>query len=220
MMMSQVMQVTLRLFGPYAGKTMSINGHHFVDGNLTLNIASAAIAAFTRVMSFYGAFAKGTPEYDAALAAEEIINGGSSVQESSGDRGPDEVQDPVRQNGSEPTPQAPAVGAVPTGDTAENAGFDSPGYRYTDAGVPKFEERANTPQPSEPTATVNADIRNAVMKLDPEEKSHWVQSGPDKGKPKLSAVETSFGRAGLTRQDVESAIPEWNRDKAINAALA
>ncbi len=216
--MSQVVQITFRLFGPRAGHAMSINGHQFVKGLRVLNIASAAIAPLTRVMSFYGAYARGTPEYDEALAKEEA-NGGNEVQASSGNRPADQVQDDVRPNGAESAAQATVGSQQPVGAASEDTGVDPARYRHTDAGIPKFEERADHAQPAEPASALDVDVRSAVLKLDPDEASHWVQSGPDKGKPKLSAVEEAYGRAGVTRRDVESAAAGYNRSAATEAAL-
>jgi hypothetical protein len=67
---------------------------------------------------------------------------------------------------------------------------------------------------------VNADIAAAVRKLDPDVDSHWVLTGAHKGKPKLQAIEDAYGKAGLTRQDIEAAMPGYDRDAASEAALA
>lgn len=59
----------------------------------------------------------------------------------------------------------------------------------------------------------NEDVKAALLKLDPLDDSHWVQTGAAKGLPKLNAVEEACGRANLTRQDIEAAaVPGFNRD--------
>lgn len=63
-------------------------------------------------------------------------------------------------------------------------------------------------------------VREAVLRLDPDVDSHWVMTGAHKGKPKLQSVEDAYGKAGLTRQDIEAAMPGYNRAKATEAALA
>jgi hypothetical protein len=81
--MSQVMQFEFRLFGPRKGQTIMLNGHQFVDGLCTLVQSSDNMGNAARVFSFYGAYARGTPEYDAAVALEEAENGADEVSEAS-----------------------------------------------------------------------------------------------------------------------------------------
>lgn len=42
------------LTGPNAGRTLTVNGHEFVDGQLTFHGSAAQIATLGRVFSFYG----------------------------------------------------------------------------------------------------------------------------------------------------------------------
>ncbi|MCK5641931.1 MAG: hypothetical protein KAJ19_14100, partial [Gammaproteobacteria bacterium] len=93
------------------------------------------------------------------------------------------------------------------------------GNGHEHSGIPKFPEDADY-RAEEPASSVNTDILAAVRKLDPEVDSHWVVTGAHKGKPKLQAVEDAYGKAGLTRQDVEAAAPGYNRDAAFDAAIA
>jgi hypothetical protein len=53
-----------------------------------------------------------------------------------------------------------------------------------------------------------------MMTLDPTNDSHWVMTGAQVGKPKLAVVEEAYGRAGLTRSDLEDALPGYNREVA------
>lgn len=43
------------LVGPHAGKSMAVNGHEFVDGELTFQGSSAQIAVLTNIFGYYGA---------------------------------------------------------------------------------------------------------------------------------------------------------------------
>ena len=157
----QSMEYEFRLFGGRMGTTMSINGHKFVDGVFRTVIPSTQLPSLAKILSYYGAFLKGSSEYDAAMAAE---------------------------TGGEPK-------AEPK--------------------VAKTKAKAA----SEPLSEGNGEIAAALKKLDPENDDHWVMTGTHKGLPKLFAVEEAYGRAGLTRQDLEAALPGWNRDKALEAAL-
>ena len=42
------------LVGPRAGKTLTVNGHQFVDGEMTFVGSAAQIATLERVLGFYG----------------------------------------------------------------------------------------------------------------------------------------------------------------------
>jgi len=218
--MSGIMQFEFRLFGPRKGQTMVLNNHPFVNGVCTLVQDSNNMGTAARVFSFYNAFARGTPEYDAAMAKEEAEANGA-----------DEV-DPPTLEGVDPAVPAsagsdgtgPAEGeAAPSGADVDSGGTDpassdASGDGHEHAGVPQFPEDANY-RAEEPSSSVNMDIRAAVMKLDPEIDSHWVLTGAHKGMPKLMAVEDAYGKAGLTRQDTDAAAPGYNRDAAIEAAL-
>ena len=52
------------LVGPHAGKTMNVNGHEFVDGEMTFHGSAEQAATLARVFSFYSAL----PEREAELA--------------------------------------------------------------------------------------------------------------------------------------------------------
>ena len=219
--MSSVMQFEFRLFGPRKGQTMVLNNHQFVNGVCTLVQSSDNMGTAARVFSFYRAYARGTPEYDAAMAEEEAeANGADEVSEASL-----EGTDPAVEAGDGPDGAGPSEGeAVPSAVDAGSGGADpasgsSSGDGHEHAGVPKFPEDADY-RAEEPSSSVNVDVANAVRKLDPDVDSHWVMTGAHKGKPKLQAVEDAYGKAGLTRQDIEAAMPGYNRDIASEAALA
>lgn len=218
--MSGIMQFEFHLFGPRKGQTVVLNGHPFIDGICTLVQSSENMGTAARVFSFYRAYARGTPEYDAAVAAEEAENGTGEVVTASV-----EGSDPAVQAGVQPDGGGLAEEATDTsGDIARSGGANpastgSAGDGHGHSGVPKFPEDANY-RAEEPSSEVNVDVANAVYKLDPDVDSHWVMTGAHKGKPKLQAVEDAYGKAGLTRQDIEAAMPGYSRATASEAALA
>jgi len=218
--MSQVMQYQFRLFGPRKDQTININGHPFVKGVSHIIQASDKMGAVLRVLSFYGAYARGTVEYDQALALEEEVAGGTDEVYKETESGPaTSVRSRVRSSRERPTPQGADVSVSDAEAEARNTGFDSDRDGHRHAGVPEFPEAANRPEPTEPETVINVDMRTAILKLDPDVNSHWVVTGPMAGKPKLNAVEEAYGRAGITRDDVEAAIPGWTRTKAMETAL-
>jgi hypothetical protein len=217
--MSQVMQYEFRLFGPRKGQTVNINGHPFVNGYCSLVQSSENMGACARVLSFYGAYHRGSAEYDAAVKLEEEANGAGEVHPEGEQGKAAEVRSDVRQDGSGPADEDAALGAVDAGTDAGSAGSDPSGDGHEHAGVPVFPEAASAPEPVEPATVADDTIKAAIMKLDPDEASHWVATGGHKGKPKLSAIEEALGKAGMTRDDAEAALPGWSRDRAAAAAL-
>ncbi len=219
--MSGIMRFEFRLFGPRAGQTMVLNGHQFVNGTCVLTQSSDNMGTAARVFSFYQAFARGTLEYDAALAKEKAANNGADEVDPPALEGVDPaVPASSGSDGAGPSEgeAAPSGADVGTGGTdPSSAGASGDGHEH--AGVPQFPEDADY-RAEEPSSSVNEDIKRAVLKLDPENDSHWVMTGAHKGMPKLQAVEDAYGKAGLTRQDTNAAAPGYNRDAAIEAALA
>lgn len=53
----------------------------------------------------------------------------------------------------------------------------------------------------------DARLRSAVMGLDPTNDEHWTSDG----RPRMDAVESKFGSAGITRKDVERVAPGFVR---------
>ncbi len=218
--MSAIMQFEFRLFGPRKGQTMVLNGHSFVNGICTLVQSSDNMGTAARVFSFYRAYARGTPEYDAAMAQEEAeANGADEVDPPALEGIDPAVPASAGSNGAGPSEgeAVPSADDVGPGGT-DPASSDSGGDGHEHAGVPVFPEDKDY-RAEEPSSSVNEGIKAAVLKLDPDVDSHWVLTGGHKGKPKLQAVEDAYGKNTLTRQDIEAVMPGWNRDAAIEAEL-
>ena len=212
------MQYEFRLFGGRKGQTVSINGHKFIQGIHHKVVAPVQAATLIKVMGYYGAYHKGSPAYEAALAKEQEL--GTDEVHSGAQCGPAaEVSDAGESAGAGPAASGSSDerdGAVAA--SVDGTGDNPPGHGHAHTGVPKFED-GPLPEPFEPASVGNADIKTAMLKLDPENPDHWVKAGAAAGKPKLNAVETAYGRAGLAREDLEAALPGWTRDKAIEHML-
>lgn len=224
--MAHVMRYTLRLFGPRKGETISINGHQFVDGYCEIVQKPEAVSYALKVLAMYGAYAKGTPEYDKAEAeelpdilveateelAKEITNGLSDQVDTSIESGQAaEVHGSSGETGESPAEEAGSereghVGAD-EGDSGVHANRDG----HEGAGIIKFEDAENRVQPEEPKVEVDEYVKAAVEKLDPSNDEHWTGTGL----PRLSAVEDALGRAGVTRSAVEAAMPGYTREAAL-----
>lgn len=217
--MSQAMQYSFRLFGPRKGQSITINGHPFTNGIYNAVVGADAASTLMSVLSYYGAFAHGTPKYYEALEKEEAANGASDVSASTGSGAAEPLPDGVRPIGAGPSAQEAVAGNGHVDSETGGAGADPSGDGHGHTRIPKFEEAASRPEPNEPASVGNETLRKAVMQLNPEIDTHWVMTGAHKGMPKLSAVEDAYGRAGVTRQDIEAAIPNWNRERAVETVL-
>ena len=218
--MSGVMRYDFRLFGPRKGQTVRINGHQFVNGVLNITQSSDNMGACARVFSFYSAFARGTPEYDEALSKEESENGTDKVSTDALTGTDSSVQAGIQPDGRGPTPEAADAsdgGASPQRANGSSSNSSGDGHQHTR--IPQFPEDKDF-RSVEPSSEINSSVEAAIRKLDPEVDSQWVLTGAHKGKPKLQAVEEAYGKAGLTRQDLESAMPGYTRENAYASALA
>lgn len=217
--MSNIMQYEFRLFGPRKGQTVRINGHQFVNGRTQLAQSSQNMEACMKVLSFYGAYARGTPPYDEALAKEEAEHGTNEILAETVQGAHSPVPTSVRPDGAGPAEKSAEDGAGRgSADGADSSKSDTHGDGHEHAGIPKFPEDKDH-RVIEPPSQVNEAVKIAVLKLDHSVDQQWVMTGAHKGKPKLQAVEDAYGKAGLTRQDIEAAMPGWTRDAAIEAAL-
>lgn len=216
--MQNSMQYTFHLFGPRAGQTAVINGHKFVNGIYRVVLSPVQVVPLMKVLGAYGAYAVGTADYEKAVKEAEA-NGADEVSEGSRSGDPEEVPGAGGSDGSGPAEAEADDGAGAVTAEGVSEGHDSTGDGHEHARIPKFEESADQPEPSEPEAVGSDEVATAMMKLDPSNDDHWVMTGAHKGKPKLLAVEEAYGRSGLTRQDLEAALPGWDRDKALEAAL-
>ncbi len=218
--MPTVMQYDFRLFGPRKGQTIVINGHPFVEGHAVIVQSSENMGFCIKVLSAYAAHPRGTPAYDEAVALEEVENGPDKVSDVAIER-----EDGSDQTGLQPDGGGPAEGGATAGGAdvdptgADGSGGGPSGDGHQDTRVPKFPEDVDK-RPVEPSSEVNGTVRRAVEALNPEVDDHWVATGAHKDKPRLSAVEDAYGKAGLSRQDIEVALPGYNRKAAVGAALA
>jgi len=60
------------------------------------------------------------------------------------------------------------------------------------------------------TYAVSEKLRKAIQELDPATDEHWTGTG----KPMLNAIEKFYGSSGVTRADVQAALPGYDREAA------
>jgi hypothetical protein len=204
--MAGSVKAKFEFFGAHKGKTMSIGNHTFVDGKYTITESPEGIAGVTKYLSSFSAFAVGSDEYDAAQAAESgDSNGVSSDNEATPEPGAPETvsSDDSPGAGNEAAPAE--LGGEPVGDDSGNSGVSPEGNGQPDAG----DDSEQDPVDGTPSSEVDEVMVKAVQSLDPDVDDHWTEDGL----PAMSAIEQSFG-AGFTRDDIENAVPGWDRARA------
>ena len=122
----EIMRVEFHLVGPRKGQTMVINVHPFGDGICTMVQSTANMGTAARVLSFYGAYARGTPEYDAAMAAEEAEHGTDEAGQKALEGVDPPVRSVVRPDGSGPSEGAADV----SGGDVDPGGLLTRGHRH------------------------------------------------------------------------------------------
>lgn len=157
--------------------------YRFQRGVFHSTVDAGKVEKLTRVMrTFYGA---------------EPIDGTGKVPETAAPSGAGpEVQVPsgVRPVGSGPAKGAAPVSGQSAGDTTGPAGSLSGGDGHQHSG-------------DDGAAEFSGRLRKAVESLDAENDEHWTADG----RPRVDAVEKAYGKAGVTRADVERVAPGLTR---------
>lgn len=68
----------------------------------------------------------------------------------------------------------------------------------------------------DPAPEVNQKLLEAVHALDPENDEHWTKNGS----PAMAAVEGFYGSADITRGDIDTVAPGYNREAALEKKIA
>ncbi|URA06999.1 hypothetical protein P9A47_gp31 [Xanthomonas phage Elanor] len=202
------------LVGPHAGKTITINGHQFEDGEYQFLGSTAQIATLTNIFSFYGAVTeeqaelmklrgskrepgRGRKELDEALNAlpgeqndpEYVV---TSLTRHFGDLFTQDDEAKVRElvikpqdQTQDPTPEATSVGS-----------------------------QSNDPAPP-PPAPDKPTLAEAIGLLDPDNDAHWTSNNL----PGLDDLEKLTGKK-VARAEVEEIASGYTRAKARQAKAA
>lgn len=213
-------QVQLELTGPHAGKTIQLRKWKFVNGKLMLTGEESEV---NRLVKFIGRNWQAYP-VDSDKLRQAQGNGETDGQRDSEgavreDSGDDSAEGVVQPGGEGPADEDADGGSGHVEPETGASGSDPSGDRHEDAGVP---EESNQPAEVENSESVTEDshvdqkLQDVIMSLDPNENEHWSEEG----KPALAAVAEGYGSAGLTRQDIDAAAPDWNRDAAQLRDLA
>lgn len=193
--MARVFTVEIELLGRYAGADMVISGHQFVKGKTVISSAEEIrIEQAARLFSFYGGYVVGSPEWKARKELDNGVHDSEGGEEGSGSLS-------GNGNGGGDKPEAEAK--------SNGEGHDSDGAASAVSAGPAGSGNTSRFDPSQMKK-----LADAIRKLDPEVDTHWT----DAGLPRLKALE-SAGFHGVTREAVEAAAPDWNREKAVANSL-
>lgn len=204
-------RIELVLAGHFAGKSVTLNGFRFTNGRTVIEDAPEAVANAVKYFEAYQAYPVGSPELAAAQARDKA-NGIGDLS----------AGDPALSSGDGNQQSGPGASSVPaalsdgqSGPGPVIVGGDTNRSGHPDAGVPlgegKAPEGGSAPPP--PAVNVSENLVKAVLALDPANVDHWTEEGI----PAMAAVEAAYGSNGITRRDVDQAVPGWNRDKAQGA---
>lgn len=170
--------------GAYAGKTITLAGYKFVNGELPITGSIAAVEGVIRYLGLcYQAELEATPE--------ELQDGERDIQTDAQPGSAAEIS-------SKPGPDGKKLAEVPAGIVRGN---DNPargaervladGNGHQDAGI--------HPQESQ--------ILRALRLLDSANSEHWTKDG----KPSCDAVATLMNSGNVTRAQIENALPGFRR---------
>lgn len=202
--------LTLILVGAYAGRTIVLNSHEFVNGECTLTGEATALSgALNYLNKCYGVYVKGSAEakkaqenWDAIHGSKETKNGQCDTDTGDQPDPPAEIQREVQPDGPRTASEAPIDSTSDVDADTGSAGGVSSGDGHEDAGI--F---------SRATAEVGTRIADAIQTLDPLNDDHWTQAD---GKPAVSAVSEAAGM-NVTRPQIEAVAKDWNRETALEA---
>lgn len=191
----------LILTGHYAGKTVTLNGYKFENGELDVGSDLTKIDNIVRYFASYNAFLAGSPELAEAQERDRINketnHGASEILD--GQNGP--------QSGGVSTdkPGTSEAGSGGAGDSETNYSGSVSAGSGVSAGRVAVELSTDDPK--------MLMIIDALKALDPTSDEHWT----DAGLPRVDAVAEASKVADVTRTDIEKAIPGWTRQAALAA---
>ena len=173
------------LVGPRAGKTLTINGHQFIDGEMTFVGAAAQIATLERVLGFYGVL----PAEKAELAQLK-------------------TDKPVGKSQAELDAEAATAEASRLAEEAakQKAAETDPPAK-TDAELEA--EEAARKQAEQDALNVKPSLGEAIGLLDPEEDKHWTSNNL----PNLEHLGELMSKK-VARAEVDAVAEGYTRAKA------
>lgn len=196
--MTRPSTLVLVLTGAKTGKTIKLNGHRFIKGELQVCGAAQELQGLiTYFGRTYAAFLKGSTQLKEAQV-KDAEDGTSEIQEDEGDGQPEPIPSDRESDGGKPTPKTTNDEPGDVGSEGGSTGDISDRDGHSNTGVCSEED------------DINQRLLKAITTLNPDNADHWTNDG----RPRMDAVETAYGSAGVTRKMVEVTIPGYNRELA------
>lgn len=191
------------LTGHYAGKTMTINHVDFINGEADVKGDLAKLGGLINYLATFNAFLVGSDELAAAQERDRLNKGETNGTDTvlDGQSGEDPSGAPANVSGTGTGSGPESGGASPDGAGSGSEGNGVQGGREVDEG-----QAAVT---SDPTVLK---IIDGLKSLDPTNDDHWT----DAGLPRVDVIAQASGVVNVTRKDIAAAIPNFNREVAMN----
>lgn len=209
------LKIEMVLTGPLAGKSLLINRHSFKNGVAHIVVEPQAMDAF---LTFMARSCQAYPRGSEALAIaqqRDSANGvlsGVQADSASSDGASASVQGAGERDASGQVPDPRTLQRDEhAGSEAGSEGLVSSGAGHSNAGLG---DGVVTGSHVEPDAIITR-VANAVAKLDPAVDEHWTSEGL----PSVSVVADTVGDQKVTREMIDEAAPEFNRQRAEDAKL-
>lgn len=182
--------IRMRIFltGAYQGKTINLGKFSFKDGCCEVCGPSRDVANLIR---FAEVNWQAYPEGDQRL---EGLYGTNKIH-------PKKIKD------SDETVSSGLQQFDDTSEEEETTECDGYGHGET-----RQSERLANGDRLERTVPVNSKLKNVILSLDHSNDDHWTPTG----KPALAAIEQALGASGITRKQIEHAVPGFKRQGVDN----
>lgn len=201
------MKMTFELTGAYAGRTVVLNGHQFVNGEMTIHAEPGVIDSVSKVLGLsYQAFPKGSPELEAAQKRD------AAFKEKT--RGPGSEIHPAAQQ--HPAAEVRRDDAAP-GDVQKVQPADAgkpDGQLESASGNAGVVSAGSGPQDSQLSPEVASKVRKALTLLKHDNDAHWSADG----KPSVEFVVQATNDQTISRAIIDHVDPKLTRESLKEAA--
>ncbi len=199
--MSTIKRFRLILTGASAGQSMVINHREFVNGIYTFNDTEANAIGLINYFATFNAYPEGSKELMDAQIRDRMVKNRISKNDEVADRA-----EPVRRENSGTSGDSKSETPFDAGDDFSEGGSDC---GVSGGGASDSDGENPVSGGSDKPSFKDAKVISTVSGFDPDDVSKWTAGG----KVSVSAVEEILGM-GITRSDIDSAMPNYNRESA------
>ena len=192
-------QRVLVLTGARSGRTCVLGRQfRFVEGKIQIRGDDMQVEKLTRYIGrCYKAFPEGSDElahFQKLDGVKEEAHGAGQVQATPESGGPEQVLSDVQPSGGRPQAASSDIGSGTNDAQAGPSGSVRSGDGHGHAGDDAATENKNR-------------LLKAVKSLDHSNDEHWTAEG----RPRIDAIESAYGKPGVSRAQVEEIAPGFIR---------